>query len=107
MAIGALPELSQIRGGNRAGLGRREAAQARHRERWRERESEAKGGHGIKQQKLREYRSGAHKGHLMWAEHCVTCFPTTRVQQGRDRVSEPKEKFSLGWSEKHAIHIAL
>lgn len=48
MAIRALPELSQIRGGNRARLGRQEAAQARHGERWRERETEAKGGHGIK-----------------------------------------------------------
>lgn len=36
------------RGGNRARLGRQEAAQARHGERWRERETEAKGGHGIK-----------------------------------------------------------
>lgn len=39
MATRALPELSQIRGGNGAGLGRREAAQARHGERWRERET--------------------------------------------------------------------
>lgn len=46
MAIRALPELSQIRGGNRARLGRQEAVQARHGARWRE--TEAKGGHGIK-----------------------------------------------------------
>lgn len=48
-----------------------------------------------------------HTKAMLCGQSTVTCFPTTRVQQGRHRVSEPKEKFSLGWSEKHAIHIAL